>query len=120
MEMLLLDALIAMSSVFVAVVEILIALRFMTNFESWLRTAMFICGIVIGGAAIIFFAIKMLVVYRYCSPPMGIIQLVTMASIAENVIFGIVLYRFSSGKKANRCKNRGRDSLDGPIPTPVN
>ena len=120
MEMLLLDALIAVSSVFVAVVEILIAVRFMANSESWLRTAMFICGIVVGGAAIFFFVIKMLVAYRYCSPPMGIIQFVTMASIAENVIFGVVLYRFSSGKKVGRGQNRGGDSLEGPIPTPVN
>ena len=120
MEMVILDALIAVSSVFVAIVEVLIALRFMSDCEPWLRTGMFACGFVIGGNAILFFVLKMLVAFRYCSPPMGIIQFVTMASIAENVIFGVVLYRFSSGKKVGRGQNRGGDSLEGPIPTPVN
>ena len=120
MEMVILDALIAVSSVFVAIVEVLIALRFMSNCEPWLRTGMFACGFVIGGNAILFFVLKMLVAFRYCSPPMAIIQFATLASIVENVVFGIILYRFSSLKNTDRYEGRSGNPRIGPIPTPVN
>ena len=120
MEMIIIDLMIAASLVFVASVEVLVALRFMSNCELWLRTGMFACGFVLGGIAILSFVLKMLVEFRYCSPPMAIIQFATLVSIVENVVFGIILYRFSILKKTDRYEGRREKPLEGPMPIPVN
>lgn len=100
MDMLILDGMVTASSIFVAVVEVAVAFRFMLDCKSWQRTGMAICGFAFGLTSVTFFIIKMLFAIQRSAPPMALIQFMTVLAIAENVAFGIILYTFAAWRNA--------------------
>lgn len=96
MDMLILDALVSVSSIFVAVVEVAVAFRFMHECKSWQRTGMAICGFALGVTSATFLIIKILFAIQRSAPSMALIQFMTVLAIAENVAFGIILYTFAA------------------------
>ena len=115
MDMLILDALVSATSIFVAVVEVAVAFRFMQDCKSWQRIGMAICGFALGVTSATFLIIKILFAIQRSAPSMGLIQFMTALGIAENVAFGIILYAFAARKRAQSDSTDGSGSSVGPV-----